>query len=380
MHQSDSGMFAPAPKASAVLGRVEKWEQDTERFDILVRFDIDDTEVAPIFGKVQRGFLLATSIGFRPISSHEEEIDGQTVTVYDEVELFEASLVIIGSNPEALKRTHTIEASLEQIQQRLTELNARIPARKEEPVMDDDTPTAVPTVTTAPASVPASEPQPTTTVVAPAPTEPVVAREAPAIGASAKPAMTAEMRANMAWDYRVALGRAADGAMLHMSLADSAMESHRAAHREMAAEDMNRMERMQRLLRDVIIDGEDMERSAPTNAPADLATRFNKLARAALGRIPRNVTQLVTQELGCAARASDVRVQLAKLLIVAEHMHGVDKQAHEADKQTRVELRNKLLDEAVTARKITPAIAARARGIDAATGKQVSVRRRMRSL
>ena len=94
MHQSGGGFSAPSP--DVVIGRVVKWEQSDEAFDILVEFDTSQL-ATECLRKVRAKLIRMVSIGFRAIKRVDQEIDGRTVPVYEEVELLEASLVIIGS-------------------------------------------------------------------------------------------------------------------------------------------------------------------------------------------------------------------------------------------------------------------------------------------
>ena len=51
------------------------------------------------------GIMKAVSVGFIPIQSHEEVIEGKRVRVYDEAELLEVSCVAVPSNRQALVRS-----------------------------------------------------------------------------------------------------------------------------------------------------------------------------------------------------------------------------------------------------------------------------------
>jgi HK97 family phage prohead protease len=57
-------------------------------------------EIDEIRSLLEQGILRACSVGFSVLSSHEDEVS--EITIYDSVKLVEASIVSIGSNPEAL--------------------------------------------------------------------------------------------------------------------------------------------------------------------------------------------------------------------------------------------------------------------------------------
>ena len=104
MHQSGGGFEAPPP--DVVIGRVVEYQQSKEALDITVLFDDDgETGLATkCWRKVEAGLLRSVSIGCAVLSVEKGKApDGRGVDVYTETELWEASLVIIGSNPEALR-------------------------------------------------------------------------------------------------------------------------------------------------------------------------------------------------------------------------------------------------------------------------------------
>jgi HK97 family phage prohead protease len=111
LHQTGGG-GGTAPSPEVVIGSVVKWEQDETRFDILVEFDTSPL-ASECLRKVKAKLLRMVSLGFRPIpgKTSKREIAGKMHPVYDEVELMEASLVIVGSNPEALALSRAIEGA-----------------------------------------------------------------------------------------------------------------------------------------------------------------------------------------------------------------------------------------------------------------------------
>ncbi len=101
-HQT-GGIFTPC-QPEDLLGRVAEWEVTSKGFEIVAEFA--EASVNPkaerCYRAVQAELLRAVSIGFTPLKWHVEERDGGEVLIFDEVDLLEVSLVILGSNPEAL--------------------------------------------------------------------------------------------------------------------------------------------------------------------------------------------------------------------------------------------------------------------------------------
>ena len=104
MHQSGEG-FSGAPDPDVVIGRVVEYLQSPQALDIVVEFDSDGPQglASRCWAKVQSGLLRSVSIGCSVIESETRTVAGQSVPVYTRTELVEASLVIIGSNREALR-------------------------------------------------------------------------------------------------------------------------------------------------------------------------------------------------------------------------------------------------------------------------------------
>jgi len=98
-HDGYNSMFG-GPSLDSVIGKVTAHRKTKQAFDIDVQFAEHET-AQKAFELVKSGFLSAVSIGFVPLKSHEEEINGRSVPVYDAVELLEVSLVSIPSNADA---------------------------------------------------------------------------------------------------------------------------------------------------------------------------------------------------------------------------------------------------------------------------------------
>lgn len=100
--------FWSAPDPDNIIGSWDVW---TENNELLGDLTFEDAETNPkadkLFRKVRNGTLNAVSVGFLPKKQHEgdkEKDEEEGVTYYDDVELIEASLVVIGSNPRARKK------------------------------------------------------------------------------------------------------------------------------------------------------------------------------------------------------------------------------------------------------------------------------------
>lgn len=103
MHES--GGFGAAPSPDVVIGRVVEYQQSSAALDIVVEFHDDGPQglASRCWEKVQAGLLRMVSIGCSVIASETRKVGGQDVMVFTRSELWEASLVIIGSNREALR-------------------------------------------------------------------------------------------------------------------------------------------------------------------------------------------------------------------------------------------------------------------------------------
>lgn len=103
MHES--GGFGAAPPPDVVIGRVVEYDQSPKALDITVEFADDGPQglASKCWAKVQAGLLRSVSIGCSVVASETRKVNGQDVMVFTRSELWEASLVIIGSNREALR-------------------------------------------------------------------------------------------------------------------------------------------------------------------------------------------------------------------------------------------------------------------------------------
>ena len=84
------------------IGRVVEYRQVREALDVCVEFDTDPFADL-CYRKVQRGFLNAVSIGAVLFGKETIELNGVEVPYFPRSELWEISLVLVGSNREALR-------------------------------------------------------------------------------------------------------------------------------------------------------------------------------------------------------------------------------------------------------------------------------------
>lgn len=105
--RSASSWFGENPDTRAILpiGRWENIRKQRKRIVADAYIDFDDEFAAKVGNKVRNGVLNAVSIGFRPMAwsdDPEDMVKGQTGLTITKAELWEASLVDIPSNPNAL--------------------------------------------------------------------------------------------------------------------------------------------------------------------------------------------------------------------------------------------------------------------------------------
>lgn len=99
------GSFVGAPQMENVIGRTVSYKATKLAWNHDVEFarEEDNPKAEMALRLVRAGMLNATSIGFIPLTWHDEKTEEQKfpVTIFDSVELLEVSLVPIPSNPNA---------------------------------------------------------------------------------------------------------------------------------------------------------------------------------------------------------------------------------------------------------------------------------------
>lgn len=102
-HDGYAGLTG-GPSIDSVIGRVVAHSKTAEAFDVEVEFAPAalNPRAEQAFQLVRNGFLNAVSIGFVPKKWQDEEENDVMVRTFNEVELYEVSLVPIPSNPEAV--------------------------------------------------------------------------------------------------------------------------------------------------------------------------------------------------------------------------------------------------------------------------------------
>lgn len=103
MHQSGCEDGA-VPDPSVVIGQCVAHDQTREYLDLCIKFDTDELASA-CYEKAKGGYLRGTSIDADVLEKAETVIQGQAVKVLTRTRLNEASLVILPSNPGAVKLT-----------------------------------------------------------------------------------------------------------------------------------------------------------------------------------------------------------------------------------------------------------------------------------
>jgi HK97 family phage prohead protease len=88
---------------SSVIGKVASWSQKGKETVCVIEFA--DTPLGLRYWTLYKGkYQQAFFIGFRSIRTERRTIDGKSVTVHVDIELYEISAVAVPSNPEALSK------------------------------------------------------------------------------------------------------------------------------------------------------------------------------------------------------------------------------------------------------------------------------------
>lgn len=369
MHESSGGLTS-APPPDVVIGRTVEWDQSDAAFDILVEFDEGSPFALECLRKVRAKLIGMVSIGFKVLKEHTEDVNGRkAVPIYDEVELLEASLVIIGSNPEALAlrrsmaallgaggdlsegvEVPTVQASVVQALQ-VPDMQADYLARDVAGTGDQAALEAQGTVT-----------------MGQKPTE-------------KKPMQKMTSRQRMYARYGIT--HAVSGADMHLEAigGDEDMgDEQRSLHQGAALGYLDQAERMVKALKEAHPEPDGDERATPAVAhtmvevkDSTVSARYAEVCALAspylLTSEDKAVAEVVRSFLG-TQDADEVEAKIAALQMrsarldemrAAERQHGQERENQE---------RERVIGELLDAQIITPALAQRARGIDPATGKR----------
>jgi HK97 family phage prohead protease len=88
---------------SPVIGKVVKWWQEKDK--TLAEIEFADTPLGMEYYILYAGgYQKAFSIGFRSVKRSSQVIDGKSIVVHEEVEVYELSAVAVPANPEALTK------------------------------------------------------------------------------------------------------------------------------------------------------------------------------------------------------------------------------------------------------------------------------------
>mgnify|MGYP004702142017 CR=1 FL=1 len=115
---------------SPVVGKVIRWWQEKDK--TLAEIEFAETPLGMEYRLLYRGrFQIAFSIGFGSLKRVNRIINGQSVPVHDEIEMYELSVVPVPSNPEALTKAlqDRIEKSLAAIDKTLREYQSVIESK-----------------------------------------------------------------------------------------------------------------------------------------------------------------------------------------------------------------------------------------------------------
>lgn len=263
MHQSGPSKSRPiVPGPEVAIGTVEDYEQTPSYLDILVRFDDKHDMGRVCRDKVSGGFIRSCSVGFDLAEDGAKEVEvseedaarwpgtvvGERLTLIHKWVLLEASLVLIGSNSDALAYLRALpETKGERGDSRLG-LNSAEPDRA--------APTFHPEVGN-------------------------VSQER-SMAATRKINLSSEAR----WGYRTLISYDMDTAEGHLRVLEFAPEEHKAHHRGHAMQALDRAAAHAEMLRQSEPDGDEMSRSRRLEIRAlpekmtdtELKTRFNALA------------------------------------------------------------------------------------------------------
>lgn len=114
MHDSGGSERKATPSPDVVIGHVTDYDQTVDHLDIEVEFDDDGPQglATKCYRKVKRGLLRMVSIGCNVLAETLTRIGEVDVPTFTQTELLECSLVIIGSNRQALKLDRAAAAEM----------------------------------------------------------------------------------------------------------------------------------------------------------------------------------------------------------------------------------------------------------------------------
>ena len=108
-HGTSTRKDGTPPDPRHAIGTVAEYDQTAAALDILVEFDTEPLADL-IWRKVEKGIIRACSLGAIPTEVEERSEDGVKVPVFTRWILKEASVCMLGSNPEAMALTRELEA------------------------------------------------------------------------------------------------------------------------------------------------------------------------------------------------------------------------------------------------------------------------------
>lgn len=335
MHQSGPFKARPVvPGPEVAIGTVENYDQTDTHLDILVRFDDKHAMGVVCRDKVAGGFIRSCSVGFdmEPDGAREVEVTeedaarwpgttvGERLTLIHKWVLLEASLVLIGSNSDALAYLRSLPES----------------------------------------RLDSGSPEPRT----PSPTFPTVVGN---VSQERSMAKKINLSPEARWGYRSLITHDMDTAEGHLRVLEFAPEEHKGHHRGHALAAMERAASHADMLRQSEPDGDEMSRSRRLEArvipekltDSDLKARFSALASDLKGLEVQPLAAVCSAVLG-TSDSDDVDAKLTALVETqARYRKLKDERQAQADDVESVAREKKIVE--LEAIGLSPANATRAR-------------------
>lgn len=112
-HQSGTDEIGQAPPPDVVIGRAVAYERHPDYLDVLVEFDDDGPGglANRVWAKVQKDLIRMVSLQGQICRKENRQIGGREIPVITELELYEVSLVIVGSLRSALRQERAARAA-----------------------------------------------------------------------------------------------------------------------------------------------------------------------------------------------------------------------------------------------------------------------------
>lgn len=360
MHKSrpKKGIDPHTPEPKDVIGRVINIDQNNEYIDAEVEFDVADEFARQCLNKVRRGFIRSVSVAFldcveRVVQVTEElaalyegSAVGEMLRLIDQWVMYELSLVIVGSNEDALQLLRAIP-------------------EEPEPKMVGQ--------------VEQAAPEPVPPEAARYPAQDIEVGNVSPDNRRTKMAKAAHLKDSYnRWQHRMAVGSHMDAAEGHMRLANEAHKvsgkdhPHVEIHRAIAGACLDNAEKMHSMIREYMGDdeaaegGEEMrsakvgERAVPECFDDDLKVRFAQVSKTVASTDVKTPTSLLRSVMKTDdADLIDARLT-SNTMIEERYLELKQKQTTSAEQAIDVE-RERSVKELEEKQLVTPAVAKRIR-------------------